>query len=35
MDGLAIVIDDSFDRGWEDGRMLELNERIEDPNSRR
>ncbi len=35
MDGLAIVIDESFDLGWEDGPMPELNERIEDPNSRR
>jgi len=35
MDDLAIVIDDSFDLGWEIGRMPELNDRIEDPNSRR
>ncbi len=35
MNGLAIAIGDSLDLGWEDGRMPELNERIEDPNSRR
>ena len=33
MDGLAIVIDDSFDLGSKDGRMPDLNDWIEDPMS--